>query len=279
MSAYTKRGGVTNHPEETMLQEFTDLIRVGGVMKLATAAKASEKAAGADMSVDLAVGSVYLKRGGGSCYPVRIASIENVSGFSANTSGNPRTDAVVVYNDLVMTPNSTGEGADVPKFLIVEGTPAASPQAPSDSDIEAELGASDPYERVCNVTIPDQTTAITDAMITDTRRVVRMAIPRKLETVQSNNFTPTLNDSAEWIVEISGNVTINEPTDNEIGEWFTIKIVQDATGGRTVTWNFTDLDWLSPDYSIADGANEVTTYAFREYEAGKFEGYLVGKTY
>lgn len=54
-------------------------------------------------------------------------------------------------------------------FTAVEGTPAGSPTAPSDNDIQTDLGAGVRWHRLANVAVANGFATIVDANITDTR--------------------------------------------------------------------------------------------------------------
>lgn len=59
---------------------------------------------------------------------------------------------------------------------------------------------------------------------------------------------------------------------------FLLRIKQDGTGGRSVTW-WSGITWLSPDVSLATGANATSIYGFMETGSNTYDGYLMGKTY
>ncbi|MBQ6449999.1 hypothetical protein IJJ08_03815 [bacterium] len=54
MALYTIRSGVNNHPERTVLQFTSDMVRRGGVI---SGFVTSEKAGGVGMSVDVSAGT------------------------------------------------------------------------------------------------------------------------------------------------------------------------------------------------------------------------------
>lgn len=167
MAIYTLRTGATAHPEDSVLQPFTDLIDTGGVLDLSGSnhLKVVERGAGANMSVDISAGRGVIK-GTGNAYPVRNTTAINAV-ISNNTSGNPRKDAIVLYIDLAESPTTTAD--DVVKTAVVAGTPAASPSAPSDGTIQSAVGGSNPFIRLANVTVANNETAINTGDIEDTR--------------------------------------------------------------------------------------------------------------
>lgn len=91
---------------------------------------------------------------------------ENVT-IGANSSGNPRIDAIVAYVDTANPASDDNDGAGV--LIAIEGTPAGSPSAPTDSDIQTELGAGVRWIRLANVEVSNGFSSIVDGDITDTR--------------------------------------------------------------------------------------------------------------
>lgn len=168
MTLYTLRSGGTAHPETSVLQELTELIQASGVTSLGgdNHFKVSEKGSGANMSVDIAAGKAFVRKSTSNTYPIRSTATVNVL-IGANSSGNPRIDAIVLYNDLAASPNS--DASNVATIVAVAGTPGASPSAPSDSDIATSIGSSNPFIRLANVAVANGASSIVNANITDTR--------------------------------------------------------------------------------------------------------------
>lgn len=83
----------------------------------------SQRAAGANMSVDVAAGDAYIAddhAGGGGVYHAVWPALENVV-IAANASGNPRVDRVVLrVRDLAL-----GDAANAIDLFVVAGTPTA----------------------------------------------------------------------------------------------------------------------------------------------------------
>ncbi len=87
--------------------------------------------------------------------------------ITANASGNPRIDAVVIKIDTGVTPNNLA--SNVATIVVVAGTPAASPVAPLDAAIQTSIGAGNAFFRLANVTVANGAASITTANISDTR--------------------------------------------------------------------------------------------------------------
>lgn len=107
--------------------------------------------------------------------------------IAANASGNARIDAVVVIDDPTIVPDA--EADNVASYEVVQGTPAGSPTAPTDEDIQTELGAGVAWHRLGNVTVANGETQIETAHLEDTR--VRTDLNRAVLTT-----IPTLADLA-----------------------------------------------------------------------------------
>jgi hypothetical protein len=134
-----------------------------------TALQAVQRGAGANMSVDVSLGSALISNTTNTFgYAAWQDAVSNVAITAANAS-NPRIDAVVAYINLaaVSTTNNNNPGSLV--FTAIAGTPAGSPSAPTNSTIQATLGASVPWVRLANVTVPANATQIVTANIADAR--------------------------------------------------------------------------------------------------------------
>jgi hypothetical protein len=79
----------------------------------------------------------------------------------------------------------------------------------------------------------------------------------------------TLTDDAEF--------TFDNIPDARV---FMIKIIQDGTGGHTVTWDDgITINWLTPTYDTNEDADAVTVFGFMETDTDEYDGYLMGRTY
>ena len=125
----------------------------------------SERAAGANMSVDVAKGRIFIDN---SSYVVNTdgttrfwAALNDAvvnKTISANVSGNPRIDIITVKMTTATAPDD--EASNVISVEVVEGTPAGSPVAPATP--------SNSY-KIAEIAVASGATSIVDANITDTR--------------------------------------------------------------------------------------------------------------
>lgn len=136
-----------------------------------TGLKASQRAAGANMSVDVAIGDAMLYRSDGTYgHPVFNDAVYNQVITTADPS-NPRNDIVVIYVDYAQTP-STGVSNNtngVVKIKAVAGTPAGSPADPSVSAIQASVGSGNPWAYICRVRVLAAAASIGNSVIDDLR--------------------------------------------------------------------------------------------------------------
>jgi hypothetical protein len=85
-----------------------------------------------------------------------------------------------------------------------------------------------------------------------------------------------MNASNVHTVTLGGNRTL-AVSNVAVGQAFTIRLVQDATGSRTVTW-FSTIKW--PDGTaptLTTTANKVDTFGFICTSSGNYDGYIVGQ--
>ncbi len=231
--------------EASLLQFVTDLLKVSGVFDITgTQFKVT---AGSGLAVNIATGRAYLlAASGGNGYPIiNDVAISNLA-ITSNGSGNPRISSIVLYQDLSGSPNS--DDTNTVHVISVDGTPAASPSAPSSSTIQSAVGAGNPYIVLANVTV--NSGATTPTAIADARTQVAF---RSDVLNQDAWVTPTVNVGGTTTLDLSlgkkfqinmgaGNTTfalLNVPLNCKS---ILVRITQDGAGGRTVTW-FSGILW------------------------------------
>lgn len=161
-------GGKTN--EEGLYRFLAKLFR-GGVPSVDTSPTlfaVSQRAAGANMSVDVAVGDALIPYST-YMFPVFTDAVENVTVAAADPS-NPRKDVVVAYVDLSVVDSTISNNPNALKFKAVAGTPGAVPAIPNDAAIQASVGGSNPWIALAEVAITAADTNVTNAEITDRRK-------------------------------------------------------------------------------------------------------------
>lgn len=137
-------------------------------------------------------------------------SATNVSIPTADPA-NPRLSAIVLYIDKnAPTSPSPTDNPGIPKFLAVQGTPAATPVIPNGTTIQAAIGAGNPYIILASARVNAAGTTVTTANITDLRVLVTVA-PNLVNTasIQANSVDATkIPDNTITTAKIqNGNVT------------------------------------------------------------------------
>lgn len=110
-------------------------------------------------------------------FPVSNLSTQPVQAtVSTANSTNPRIDAVVIYIDTnVAASQAVANNENRTKAVVVAGTPATNPSAPTASQIKAQIGTANPYEVIAEIRVGAGTTSILDANITDRRNPATLA--------------------------------------------------------------------------------------------------------
>lgn len=161
-------GTGTQHPIEIMSWAETYLWLNSGVLNILGTEFKVQQQASPNMSVLIGQGRAVLKQSDNQvCRPVRLYDTDYTQNIGANSSGNPRIDAIVLYIDMVATPNAGV--TNVAKITAVQGTPAGSPVAPLDATIQTAIGNGNAFIRLANVTVASGATQILTANIADTR--------------------------------------------------------------------------------------------------------------
>lgn len=124
----------------------------------------TQRGAGANMSVDVAIGGNLIDTGLIYHYLGWNTATKNVTVTTANPT-NPRKDILVYYEDLSVVSNASNDNPGALKFLVVAGTPASSPSDPSDPTIQSAVGASNPWKKIARINVAASASSITNANI------------------------------------------------------------------------------------------------------------------
>lgn len=93
---------------------------------------------------------------------------------------------------------------------------------------------------------------------------------------QSSTVTFDLSISDKQMVTLTGNVTISLSNVSE-GQVFYIRIIQDGTGSRTVTW-FSTIKWpggVTP--TLTTTASKIDVFGFICVSSGNYDGFVLGQ--
>ena len=133
--------------------------------------KVSQRGAGANMSVDVAIGDAMIPRSDGTySHPVFNDAVYNAVITTADGS-NPRRDIVVMYVDYNQTPSTavSNNTNGVVKVAVVAGTPAGSPVDPSNATIQSAVGVGNPWIPLARVRVGAGVASISNSVIDDLR--------------------------------------------------------------------------------------------------------------
>ena len=144
-----------------------------------TGLNVSQRGAGANMSVDVAIGDALVQRSDNTYgHPAWNDAVYNQVIATADGS-NPRRDIIVMYIDYGQTP-STGVANNtngVVKIKSVAGTAAGSPVDPSAATIQSSVGSGNPYVKLARVRVAAGATSISNSVIDDLR-VLATSLPQ-----------------------------------------------------------------------------------------------------
>lgn len=172
--------------------------------------------AGGGMSVRIAAGDGIISTPS-SGKRIQSDAIETVTITAANAT-YPRVDSVVAYIDSAIQPTTAviDNVNGILKFAAVAGTPAASPTAPTESMIQAAIGAGNRYMVLADVKVPNGATSMNTATFTDRRKVATMIdssnLAKKAVKAENIDFT-TMPDNKYTTTEVdTGKKWINGKT-------------------------------------------------------------------
>jgi hypothetical protein len=106
------------------------------------------------------------------------------------------------------------------------------------------------------------------------RKDVRNAI-KDPQTDNSGAFDLSTSAAQDRTLDgTNGTLSLSNET---VGQYFIITLIQDATGSRTVTW-FSTIKWpgsVTPTLSTTASKRDV--FGFRVTSAGNYDGFIVGQ--
>ena len=97
--------------------------------------------------------------------------------------------------------------------------------------------------------------------------------PQYKSNTDATTITFDMNSSNTHTVTLAGNRTL-AVSNVRVGQKFTIRLVQDAVGNRTVTW-WSGIKWAVPTLSAV--ANKVDWFGFVCTGSGTFDGFILSQ--
>lgn len=120
--------------------------------------------AGAGMNASISTGDGLISVDNFNARRIQTTAAEAVTVPAANASFN-RIDSVVAYIDSTVVPTTAvvDNVNDILKFMVVAGTAAATPAAPTSAAIQAAIGVGNPYMILATITLPAAATNLAGA--------------------------------------------------------------------------------------------------------------------
>jgi hypothetical protein len=275
MALRTIRSGVKNHHENSVLQHLTDMVRNGGVLT-ENAFRCRERTGGVGMAVEIMPGPLYVKGISGNAYPIILDSVEEVI-VPLNASANPLIATIVCFNNLNHKPEAYGEGKDVPQFVCITGAPSAHPVAPTDEDIQNLIGVINPFDRLCDVVVGSQVTAIVNEDIIDRRQRAYLKVSKNVVRTEGvGEVVLDANVADNFVVNMTGNIVLAQPEGMLVGDWIYLTLKQDSVGTRVV--DFSAFTAMSADMSLSIGNGRISEFAIYRNLLG-YQIYAAGKQF
>lgn len=126
----------------------------------------------------------------------------------------------------------------------------------------------------------DETTAVATKVGVDGSAVVTThdykLTPRIITLTDGATVTVDLSKRGIHAVTLGGN-RILAVSNATVGQTFVLRLLQDGTGSRTVTW-FTTIKWVdgvAP--TLTTTINKADTFGFIVTSAGNYDGYVIGQ--
>lgn len=146
-------------------------IQKGILGQVLTGLNVSQRGAGANMSVDIAIGDAIIPRSDGTYgHPAWNDAVYNRT-IAAADGSNPRRDIIVMYIDYgnAVTTGVANNTNGVVKIISVAGTAAGSPVDPSNATIQSAVGSGNPWIKLARVRVAAGATSISNSVIDDLR--------------------------------------------------------------------------------------------------------------
>lgn len=253
-------GGAEHSPEVARLLAYATSSGAEGIVEPADLRVRALNVPGAGFRVGAGAALVRNRFAGGQqqTYAVRNTAEHNYTDVSPTGSGGGRTDLVVAR---VIDPQYAGEVPSDPtdyQYVVTDVIRGV----PSNTRAAAELNLGYPAIALAKITWPASTATITDAMITDLRRVALPRVERRLfawnptssdEATQSlttstpypvGSYWPNMRDNQGfWEVDIPEWATHA----NTIGTWAGVRVANGTANG----WLWVRLGGTVPEGAIS----------------------------
>ena len=188
-----------------------DLNSGSGVLDLAAGHLAVSESSPAAMSVDVAVGQVFLKDNTSPFQEkeLRVGVVEAAQTgltVTANSSGSDRIDAAVAYVDMAGSEAARGLDHLAVAVMVGTGTSAMS-DAALQTKVDTATGggySNVPFLRLADITVANGASSIVDANITDTRTQSALHVPNDTGW---RRFPDTVTRTGDHTFTVAGDYT------------------------------------------------------------------------
>jgi hypothetical protein len=227
----------------------------------------SQRGAGANMSVDVAIGDSIIGRSDGTYgHPSFNDAVYNVAITAADPT-NPRRDIVIMYIDYTQTPSTavSNNTNGVVKIAVVAGTPAGSPSDPSDAAINSAAGSGNPWIKLARVRVGAGVTSIGTSVIDDLRR---MLIPSLNGGWIYDTVNPWVYASASTFTVAGVDVTSQFPVGTKIALYQSGSIKYFYVTGSSFSTNTTITVDGGGTYTLANVPIDKPAYSYEDRPIG-----------
>ena len=108
------------------------------------------------------------------------------------------------------------------------------------------------------------------------RKDVRNGVTDIGATTYGSTTTFNLNSYGFFTVTLTGNPTLAVSGGN-VGQKFVIRLLQDGSGGRTVTW-FSTIKWANGIVpTLTTTLNKADAFGFICTSSGNYDGFIIGQ--
>ena len=130
--------------------------------------------AGSGMNASISTGDGLISVDAESAKRIQTTAAETALVPTASASFN-RIDSLVAYIDTAVTVNPAfvDNTNDVLKFVVVAGTAASTPLAPTGAAIQSAIGAGKPYLVIADITVPQNAVNLSGATFTNRAPIIQ----------------------------------------------------------------------------------------------------------
>lgn len=220
--------------------------------------------------------------------PVANRGLEGTSVTSHNSGATVKgIITATMWNDvidsLVNVVSKTDGTIDTTKVVTPTGT-----QTLTNKTLTSPTITSPTITNTGTITLPTSTDTLVGRATTDTLTNKTLTSPtivtptltagKHTMVADSDAATITFNMDAGNIhtVTLGGNRTL-ALSNVDVGQCFIIRLVQDATGSRTVTW-WTDINWQDNTApTLTTTASRTDVFGFLCSSSGNYDGFIIGQ--